>query len=88
MKPKAVGETDPFAQAITFALGPVMFGLLGRFLDGRLGSQPAFLVIGIVLGFVGSSATLFYRYQARIAQLEADKPWNRTTSAPTRREVS
>ena len=80
VKPRTVGETDAFAQAVTFCLGPVMFGLIGRFLDDRLGTHPALLVIGIVLGFVGSSLTLYYRYEARIAQLEGEQSWRQASA--------
>jgi F0F1-type ATP synthase assembly protein I len=73
------GETDAFSQAMTFASGPVIFGLLGRFADSALGWSPVLLLVGIALGIFGSSATLYYRYQARMAHLDAPKPWNHVT---------
>ena len=68
-------ESDALSQALTFATGPVIFGLLGRWVDSRAGSGPLFLLIGIALGVAGGSATLYYRYQARMAELDANKPW-------------
>lgn len=68
-------ESDALSQALTFATGPVIFGLLGRWLDTSTGTSPLFLLLGIALGVVGGSATLYYRYQARMAQLDANKPW-------------
>ncbi len=75
------GESDAFSQAMTFACGPVMFGLLGRWLDSVAGTSPWLLLAGIALGIFGSSATLYYRYQARMMQLDAPKPWNQPTFA-------
>ncbi len=73
------GETDAFSQAMTFASGPVMFGLLGRYGDSVTGWSPTLFLAGIALGIFGSSATLYYRYQARMAVLDAPKPWNQPT---------
>ena len=75
------GETDAFSQAMTFASGPIIFGLLGRWLDSVVGWSPILLLVGIALGIFGSSATLYYRYQARMQQLDAPKPWNQPTHA-------
>lgn len=78
---KVAGDADPMGQAFTFAIGPALFGVIGRFVDTALATSPLFVVIGIVLGCVGSGATLWYRYQARMATLEADKPWRRLAHA-------
>ncbi len=85
-----IGETDPLSQALTFALGPVMFGLLGRWLGGLLGVAMLGLVVGVLLGVVGGAATLYYRYQARMETLDGVKPWHRsrpdTDRTPTPRD--
>jgi hypothetical protein len=58
---------------------PVLLGLLGHWLDGRLGTGPG-LVIGLAaLGLVGAFLSAYYRYEERIARHDAGKPWNRTT---------
>ena len=64
-------------QAFTFAAGPALFGVIGRFVDVALGTGPLFVVLGVVLGCIGGGATLWFRYQARMATLEADKPWRK-----------
>lgn len=68
-------ESDALSQALTFATGPIIFGLIGRWVDSAAGTGPLFLLVGIALGVVGGSATLYYRYQARMAELDANKPW-------------
>ena len=77
------GETDAFSQAMTFASGPVIFGLLGRLGDSVTGWSPVLVLVGIAVGVFGSSATMYYRYQARMAVLDAPKPWNQPTHSNT-----
>ncbi len=71
------GDADAFGQAVTFASGPTLFGLLGSLVDAKLDAAPLFTVMGIIVGCAGGAATLWYRYQARMETLEADKPWRR-----------
>ncbi len=46
------------------ALSPVIIGGFGWLLDSAIGTVPLFLIIGVVLGLVGSVANQYYRYQA------------------------
>ena len=46
------------------ALSPVIIGGFGWLLDSVTGTVPLFLIIGAVLGLVGSVANQYYRYQA------------------------
>lgn len=46
------------------ALAPVIIGGFGWLLDSVIGTVPVFLIIGAVLGLVGSIANQYYRYQA------------------------
>jgi len=46
------------------ALSPVILGGFGWLLDGVVGWSPAFLIVGVVLGFVGATANQYYRYKA------------------------
>ena len=48
------GYGDGLTQALTLVVAPVLFGLLGAFIDSLLGTSPLFL---LVLGFVGILAT-------------------------------
>lgn len=46
------------------ALSPVIIGGFGWLIDSAIGTGPVFLVVGAVLGLVGSVANQYYRYQA------------------------
>ena len=46
------------------ALSPVIIGGFGWLLDSVIGTVPLFLIIGVVLGLVGSVANQYYRYKA------------------------
>ena len=49
---RVFGRRDAGA-GITFGVVIVVFALGGHWLDGRLGSSPAFLLIGLAVGAVG-----------------------------------
>lgn len=68
---------DGFTQAVEFASGPVLLGLLGWFLDSRLGTAPLFLVGLACFGVVGAFVTFYFRYQAISAREDEGKPWTR-----------
>lgn len=58
------------------ALAPVFTGGIGWLVDRWLDTSPTFLIIGVILGFVGAIANQYYRYQdamerERIKRLEA-----------------
>lgn len=74
------GDGDALGQALTFVVIPALFGLLGHWLDGIAGTAPVFLVSLVVVGVVSVFVTVYYRYQARMAELDAGKPWNRSAS--------
>ncbi len=44
-------------------LSAVLFGLLGFGLDSLVGTRPVFMVVFVVLGFVGAAISLYYRYR-------------------------
>ena len=71
------GFGDGLSQAIDMIGPPVILGLLGWFLDGRLGTSPAFLVGLAVLGVAGVFVRTFYEFQARAARHDEGKPWAR-----------
>jgi F0F1-type ATP synthase assembly protein I len=71
------GYGDGLTQALTLVVAPVLFGLLGAFVDSLLGTGRLFL---LVLGFVGvlaSCVTAYYEYEARISRHDEGKPWAR-----------
>ena len=55
------------------ALSPVILGGFGWLLDSAIGTVPVFLIIGAVLGLVGSVANQYYRYQAAMEIATAER---------------
>ena len=53
-------------------LGSVIFGLIGLFIDRRIGTTPLFLLLFTVAGMAGASISIYYRYKHRIAQIQAE----------------
>ena len=71
------GFGDAMAQAFEFAVIPVLFGLLGLWLDSRLGTRPLLTTLLLVVGIAGVVARLIYSYTARVEAEEEGKPWTR-----------
>jgi F0F1-type ATP synthase assembly protein I len=74
------GYGDALTQALTLVVAPVLFGLLGAFLDGLLDTAPLFLLALGFLGVLGSCVTAYFEYEARIARHDEGKPWARHKS--------
>lgn len=70
---------DGLSQAIEFAAGPIILGLIGWLVDRANGTSPLFLVTFAVFGLVGTCVSFFYRYQAETARQDEGKPWTRRT---------
>ena len=58
--------------AYELVLSPILFALLGHWLDGRFGSGPWLMVIGAVFGLVGASVKRYYTYRFRMDQHAAE----------------
>jgi F0F1-type ATP synthase assembly protein I len=71
------GFGDGLSQAFELVGPPVLLGLLGALLDGRLGTGPGFLIGLAVFGVVGSFAKSYYEFAARAARHDEAKPWTR-----------
>lgn len=71
------GFGEALAQAFEFAVIPVLFGVLGLWLDGRLGTRPWLTVVLLVVGITGVVARAIYVYKARVEAEEEGKPWTR-----------
>ena len=71
------GFGDGLSQAIELVGPPVLLGLLGAFLYGRLGTGPWLLIGLAVFGVVGAFAKSYYEFAARAARHDEGKPWTR-----------
>ena len=72
------GFSNALSQAVEFVAAPLLFALLGWYLDGRFGTGP---VLAIVLGLVGLAGVIarsYYWYMAKIEREEEGKPWIRS----------
>ena len=47
-------------------------GAMGLWLDRRLGTTPIFIITLTIAGFIGASASLYYRYKHQISVIEAE----------------
>ena len=83
-RPRSVpnASDDAFSYAVAMVIVPVLFGFLGSWLDGRLGTHPLFLLALAAFGVACSFASAYYRYEARMARHDAGKPWTRHPEAP------
>jgi F0F1-type ATP synthase assembly protein I len=71
------GYGDGLTQALTLVVAPVLFGLVGAFIDSLLDTSPLFLLLLGFVGIVATSVTAYYEYGARIARHDEGKPWTR-----------
>ena len=70
------GFGNALALAMEFAVGPVIFGGLGWFLDQRLGIFPVLTIALGIVGVVGSFLRMWYRYDAEMREKESHAIWN------------
>ena len=71
------GFGDGLARAFELALTPAFFGGLGWLLDGWLGLAPLLTIVLFLFGVAGTSYMAWFRYEAEMRRVEADKPWTR-----------
>ena len=77
-------SNDAFSYAVAMVLVPVLFGLLGAWIDGRVGTRPLFLLALGALGAACSFASAYVRYEHRIARHDEGKPWARDAATRPR----
>lgn len=53
-------------------LSGVIFGLVGWWLDRRLGTSPLLVIVFSILGVTGACLSIYYRYKHQIAQIQAE----------------
>jgi F0F1-type ATP synthase assembly protein I len=71
---------DGWQQAIELTVAPVLFVLLGVWLDAKLGTRPLWTISLVLFAGAASVATAYVRFQARAAKQDAGKPWTRRAS--------
>jgi len=71
------GFGNALALAVEIAGVPIVFVLLGRWLDLHLDAAPAFTVALGVVAVVGVALRSYYSYQERMRLEEEGKPWAR-----------
>jgi len=71
------GYGDGLTQALSLVVGPLIFGLLGAFIDSKLGTSPVFLLVLGFLGLIAAGVTAFFEYRERMARHDQGKPWAR-----------
>ena len=71
------GFGNALAQAVEFAGTPLIFFLVGLWIDHRFGTAPVCAVTLFVTAIVGVSVSAYYRYKAAMNQAEEGKPWKR-----------
>lgn len=54
-------------------LSPVIFGLLGFWIDGLLGTRPLVTVIAAVFALAGASVKIYLEYTLRMRSLDEDR---------------
>ena len=72
------GFGDAMARAVEFAAAPVIFGVLGHWLDGRFGTSPIFLIALVLFAAAGVGVRTYYEYAARMDDIAARSPWRAT----------
>ena len=71
------GFGDGLARAFELAVTPVVIGAIGYGLDHWLGLTPLFTLVLFLFGVAGTSYMAWFRYEAEMRRVEADKPWTR-----------
>ena len=69
------GFGDSLVWAVEFAATPLLFGWLGHFLDGRLGTNPWLTILLVVFAISGLIVRAYYGYVAAMEAHEANAPW-------------
>ena len=69
---RLTGHVNQSTGGYELVLSAVVFGLIGWWLDRRLGWTPFLLVSFTILGFVGATVSIYYRYRAQIEKLQAE----------------
>ena len=67
---------DGLGRGMEFAILVLMFLGVGYGLDRLFGTKPLFMIVLVVVALVGQFASMWYSYDARMKQHEADRAAN------------
>jgi F0F1-type ATP synthase assembly protein I len=70
-------------RGVDFALVVLVFLGIGYVLDRVLKTQPLFVIIFVIFGFVGQFVKMYYEYTHTMTQLEAERAARKVPSRPT-----
>ena len=73
------GYGDALTQALNLVVAPLLLGLVGAFIDNKLGTAPIFLLMFGLFGLLAAAVSAYYEYQGRMARHAEGKPWARRT---------
>lgn len=70
-------QNDAMSHGAAMVVTPLIMGLFGAWLDRQLGTGWVFAAVLATLGVIGAFVSAYYRYEARMAEYDAGKPWSR-----------
>jgi F0F1-type ATP synthase assembly protein I len=83
-----VNTSEPLGHGFDAAFVVVLFFGLGFLLDRILGTTPLFMIVMTILGAVGVFVRFWYRYDARMAQHEAERAAKSAAQTAARRKAA
>ena len=67
---------DGIGRGMEFAILVLLFLGIGYLLDRVFGTKPVFMIVLVVVALIGQFASMWYSYDARMKQHEADRVAN------------
>jgi len=83
-----VNTSEPLGHGFDAAFVVVLFFGLGFLFDRILGTTPLFMIMMTILGAVGVFVRFWYRYDARMAQHEAERAAKSAAQTAARRKAA
>jgi F0F1-type ATP synthase assembly protein I len=77
--PSLTDQLHSSSGSYELVLSAALFGVIGLFIDRRLGTTPWFMVVTTVLGFVGATVSIYYRYRHDIHRLTEQRAASQVT---------
>jgi F0F1-type ATP synthase assembly protein I len=79
---RPVRTDDNLGRGMDFALVTFVFLGAGWALDRWIGTRPLFMIVFVVVSLVGQFARMWFDYEKKMAQHEADRMQNRLAPTP------